>query len=125
MPAKLVRAAHVALPLPKGGEAEARQFYGQLLGFKEIMKPATLASRGGVWFDLGGFQVHLTPDEWAEKRPPGSGARPAFEITDAEGLRADLSKRQVNISDAPPIPGYRRFFALDPFGNRLEFLQKA
>lgn len=125
MPAKLVRPAHVSLPLPKGGEAEARQFYGQLLGFKEIMKPATLASRGGVWFDLQGFQVHLTPDEEASKRAPGTGARPAFEITDAEALRMDLAKRQVNISDAPPIPGYRRFFALDPFGNRLEFLQKA
>ena len=120
-----MRRAHVALPLPKGGEAEARRFYGQLLGFKEVMKPASLASRGGVWFDVEGFQVHLTPDEHAAARPPGTGARPAFEVTDAEALRQDLSRRQVNVSDAPPLPGFRRFYVLDPFGNRLEFLQKA
>lgn len=125
MPAKLVRPAHVSLPIAKGGEAEVRRFYGQLLGFKEVMKPAALASRGGVWFDLQGFQLHLTPDDDLSKRAPGTGARPAFEVSDVEALRTDLVRRQVNISDAPPIPGAKRFFALDPWGNRLEFIERA
>lgn len=123
---KARRAAHATVPIPKGEEAKARTFYGQALGLREIPKPAALAARGGVWFDLDGFQVHATVEERPASLPMGgAGVRLAFEVDDVEAMRKDLTRRQVNVQDAPPIPGARRFHALDPWGNRLEFIQKA
>ena len=51
---------HVQLAMPTGLEADARQFYGTLLGLPELEKPEALKSRGGVWFGLAdGRQLHL------------------------------------------------------------------
>ena len=50
---------HLQLAMPAGREAEARAFYGGILGLPEIGKPANLAVRGGVWFALGSQQLHL------------------------------------------------------------------
>ncbi len=36
----------------------AREFYGELLGLREIAKPRTFAFRV-IWFDLGTQQLHL------------------------------------------------------------------
>jgi catechol 2,3-dioxygenase-like lactoylglutathione lyase family enzyme len=41
---------HVQVAAPPGCEAEARRFYGELLGLAEIAKPESLAAAGGVWF---------------------------------------------------------------------------
>ncbi len=50
---------HIQLAMPPGGEAKARQFYGQMLGLAEVPKPEPLASRGGCWFEGPGTVVHL------------------------------------------------------------------
>ena len=47
---ELVGIDHVQLSMPPGGEAEARRFYGSVLGLREVAKPAELAGRGGCWF---------------------------------------------------------------------------
>jgi catechol 2,3-dioxygenase-like lactoylglutathione lyase family enzyme len=44
---------HVQLAMPRGAESAARAFYGGVLGLAEIVKPAALAARGGVWFRAG------------------------------------------------------------------------
>ena len=55
---------HVQLPMPAGGEAEARRFYGQILGLREVDKPPALAGRGGCWFaGPPGVAIHLAPEE--------------------------------------------------------------
>lgn len=46
----LTRIDHVQLAMPPGGEAQARQFYVDVLGLREIAKPPHLAKRGGAWF---------------------------------------------------------------------------
>lgn len=38
---------HLQLAAPKGCEAAARRFFGQLLGLPEVEKPEPLRSRGG------------------------------------------------------------------------------
>jgi catechol 2,3-dioxygenase-like lactoylglutathione lyase family enzyme len=48
--------------MPAGGERQARHFYGELLGLKEVEKPANLQGRGGVWFMTGNLQLHLGVD---------------------------------------------------------------
>jgi catechol 2,3-dioxygenase-like lactoylglutathione lyase family enzyme len=113
---------HVQLAMPRGGEGEAREFYGRLLGLPELPKPAVLASRGGAWFALpDGRQLHLGVEEPFR---PNRKAHPAFLVSDLDALaRATESEgRPVGWDDAL-APEYRRFYGEDPFGNRVEFLQ--
>src|SRR4051794_34434142 len=50
---------HVQVAAPPGCEAEARGFYGALLGLSELDKPPALAGRGGAWFGCGAQQLHV------------------------------------------------------------------
>jgi catechol 2,3-dioxygenase-like lactoylglutathione lyase family enzyme len=115
---------HVQLAAPPDGEAEARAFYGGLLGLEEIVKPPALAARGGCWFQCGAQQIHIgieTEFRAAKK------AHPALRLADRagfDGLLARLTARGVIIKhDDEEIPGVTaRFFIADPWGNRLELL---
>lgn len=49
---------HAQLAMPVGEEDRARHFFVDVLGMLEIDKPATLAARGGVWFEAGGLTLH-------------------------------------------------------------------
>lgn len=108
--------------MPEGGEEEARRFYGDLLGLPESSKPPELASRGGCWFQGEGVEVHL-----GVERPfnPARKGHPAFLVDDLDDVRARLEKAGVTTSEDASLPGYRRFHAADPFGNRLEFVAPA
>jgi len=109
--------SHINVTMPKGSEDIARAFYVGLLGLKEIPKPESLRSRGGVWFDAGGLDVHLS----IEEQRPGPDAYRHFglECPDVDGLRAKLKAAGVATEDGRPAP-WRRFFVRDPFGNRIE-----
>ena len=50
---------HVQLAAPPDCEAEARRFFGDLLGLEEVDKPDPLRARGGVWFRVGTQQLHV------------------------------------------------------------------
>lgn len=114
------RIDHVQLAAPKGRETEAREFYSGLLGLEEIEKPPVLQARGGAWFKFGDVQVHVGVEE-----PffPAKKAHPAFEVLGLEALREKLIVNGVQVLDDDNLPGAIRFYAHDPFGNRLEFLQ--
>jgi catechol 2,3-dioxygenase-like lactoylglutathione lyase family enzyme len=106
---------HVQVAAPAGCEEEARAFYGGILGLEEIAKPAPLAARGGVWFRVGPQQLHVgVEQEFAAARK----AHPAFAVDDLEAL----AERIGVVRWDEELPGVRRFYAHDPFGNRLEFL---
>jgi len=115
---------HVQVALPAGGEAEARTFYGGLIGLEEIEKPALLAARGGVWFRVGAHQLHLGVEK---SFVPAQKAHPAFRLDDPSALHALAASlaeagSPVTWADPAEIPGRERFHVADPFGNRLEFL---
>lgn len=111
---------HVQLAMPEGGETEARRFYGDILGMSEEEKPEALRRRGGVWFASGSAAVHLGVE--GDFRPARK-AHPALLVADLESLRARLEAAGHPIRTDEPLPGFRRFYADDPFGNRIEFLQ--
>lgn len=111
---------HVQIAMPRGEEALARQFYGEFLGLAEIPKPENLARRGGVWFALGDRQLHLGVEEPFH---PARKAHPAFRVEDLDSLRDRIRAAGHQPVDDEPLPGYRRFYLADPFGNRLEFLE--
>jgi catechol 2,3-dioxygenase-like lactoylglutathione lyase family enzyme len=114
---------HIQLAIPAGGEDVARDFYGGMLGLIEVAKPAQLAGRGGCWFRSsdGDVEVHLGVEE--EFRPARK-AHPAFLVEDLDGLRARLDRGGAEIRDDVQLEGHRRFHAFDPFGNRLELLER-
>jgi catechol 2,3-dioxygenase-like lactoylglutathione lyase family enzyme len=115
-----LRLHHVQLAMPGCGEEEARRFYQDLLGLKEVEKPTTLRGRGGAWFRGPALEVHLGVEQEfraARKAHPGI-------LTDAlEKLAARLTEAGVEVLWDADFPGFRRFYAHDPFGNRLEFLE--
>ncbi|MCI0340745.1 MAG: VOC family protein [Planctomycetales bacterium] len=120
---RLTRLDHVQVAIPKGKEPEARAFYGEVLGLREIPKPPELAGRGGLWFQLGDVQIHLGSD--AAHAAPSPKAHLAFHVEDLEAARARLRGAGARFEEGPPIPGAPRFFVFDPFGFRLEFQQAA
>jgi len=52
------RLNHVHITGPPGCESKARWFYGELLGLREIPKPAPLRERGGVLFQVANCESH-------------------------------------------------------------------
>ncbi|MEH7225331.1 VOC family protein [Bacillus sp. JJ1566] len=111
---------HIQLAAPKGSENEARHFYATILGCQEIEKPETLRKNGGVWFAYGSVQIHIGIDD---PYVPAKKAHPAFEIQNLEDLKQHLQNNNVDVIDDNNLPCANRFYAHDPFGNRLEFLE--
>ena len=114
---------HVALPFPGTEEAldAARHFYGALVGLGELTVPPTL--EGVLWFDTGdGTEIHLYTDPQASAvRSP---RHPCLRVTGLAELRERLRNAGAElIEPADDIPGRKRFFAFDPFGNALEFAE--
>jgi catechol 2,3-dioxygenase-like lactoylglutathione lyase family enzyme len=113
---------HVQIAAPRGCEGEARRFFGELLGLEELEKPEPLRARGGVWFALGGGgQLHIgVEDQFA----PARKAHPAFRVPAGEldelVTRLEAAGERVEWDDS--LPGVRRFYTADPWGNRLELL---
>lgn len=115
------RLHHMQLAIPRGGEDVARAFYGDALGLAEADKPPVLAARGGCWFRGDGVELHLGVED--DFRPARKG-HPGIEIDGLDALATRLADHDIDVRWDGDFPGYRRFYADDPFGNRLEFLER-
>jgi catechol 2,3-dioxygenase-like lactoylglutathione lyase family enzyme len=109
--------------MPPGGEDDARAFYAGILGLQEVAKPENLRGRGGCWFRSpdGDVEVHLGVEEDFR---PARKAHPAFLVDDLEALRTSLLAGGHPVQDDEQLEGHERCYGFDPFGNRLEFLQR-
>jgi catechol 2,3-dioxygenase-like lactoylglutathione lyase family enzyme len=119
---KVVAIDHVQLAMPTGGEAAARRFYGEVLGFTEVPKPEAMRARGGVWFQAGPVQVHLGVEP---EMKPSLKAHPALVVTELDRYRARLAEAGCRWQDAAAeeLPDVRRGHTWDPFGNRIELIE--
>jgi catechol 2,3-dioxygenase-like lactoylglutathione lyase family enzyme len=106
---------HVQVAAPPGCEPEARRFYGELLGLQEVEKPEPVRGRGGVWFE----QLHVGV---AEDFTPARKAHPALRVEDLDGLAERLRAAGAPVQWDEALPGVRRFYTADPWGNRIELL---
>lgn len=120
MSLKIKKLDHVQLSIPAGCEAAARKFYRDVLGLTEVEKPSALIVNGGLWFAVADIQLHLGIEDNHGKVK----RHPAFEVEDLAQARTYLASHDVEIKEEIPIPGIRRFSFYDPFGNRIELLQK-
>jgi catechol 2,3-dioxygenase-like lactoylglutathione lyase family enzyme len=110
---------HVQVAAPPGCEAEARAFYGRLLGLPELEKPPALAVRGGAWFACGAQQLHVGVDQGFT---PAGKAHPALLAADLAAVAERLTGAGAPVRWDDEIPGVARFYTEDPWGNRLEIV---
>jgi catechol 2,3-dioxygenase-like lactoylglutathione lyase family enzyme len=113
----------VQIAMPPGREDDARAFYGDVLGLTEAEKPEPLRARGGCWFHSPdrSVEVHLGVEDDFR---PARKAHPAFLVDDLDGLRGRLTKAGAEVVDDVQLEGNSRCYGFDPFGNRLEFIQR-
>ncbi len=113
---------HVQIAIPVGAEDAARGFYGALLGLTELPKPAAMAARGGCWFQLGAQQLHMGAE--ADFRAARK-AHVALVSDQLDALRQKVEAAGYATKDDSPVDRRYRFYTEDPFGNRIEFMDRA
>jgi catechol 2,3-dioxygenase-like lactoylglutathione lyase family enzyme len=110
---------HVQVCIPPGSEEKARAFYEGVLGFHPVEKPDSLKAYPTMWFQNGDIELHVAIDPVI----PRTKQHPAIAVEDVDDVRAHLIAHGIAIHEEPNIPDRRRFSFLDPFGNRIEFLE--
>ncbi len=111
---------HVQVAIPPGGEAHAKSFYEGLLGLGEIPKPPNLAARGGAWFRNEFVRIDAGVED---PFSPARKAHPALRFVSLDALAGRLMASGHDVRWDTEIPGIRRFYTDDPFGNRIECLE--
>lgn len=103
-------------------EEQARDFYCGVLGLKAIPKPVCLSGRGGFWLQVGDQQVHVGIEDGVDRNLTKTHV--AYEVSDLPHWQKTLAAKDIEIVRGEPIPGYDRFEFRDPFGNRVEMIQR-
>ena len=111
---RVARIDHIQIAAPEGCEAAAREFYGSILGMKEIDKRPVLRTRGGCWFECGSQQLHIGVERSFQ---PAKKAHPAFAVHEMDELRKTLMDRGLPLVEDESLPGTCRFYAEDLGGT--------
>jgi catechol 2,3-dioxygenase-like lactoylglutathione lyase family enzyme len=111
---------HVQVAIPWGKVAEALSFYEGVLQFARVPKPAEL-DQSGAWLVQGLVNLHLGEEKEFEA---ARRAHPALLVDNIELIldKAERGGHALRIDDGPT--GYKRASVFDPFGNRIELMQK-
>ena len=112
---------HVQLAMPRGREAEGERFYAGLLGIPRVPKPPQLEKRGGCWFRGAAVELHLGVEE---PFVPARKVHPALLVNGLDELIARLEQGGAEVQWDEQLDGPRRCYAFDPFGNRLELIER-
>jgi catechol 2,3-dioxygenase-like lactoylglutathione lyase family enzyme len=115
------RLHHAQITIPSNATDQARAFYSDLLGLREIPKPKSLQARGGFWLEISGQEIHISLEDGVDRNT--TKAHLAYQVDGLEFWRSRLSNAGFAILEGVPIPGFERFEIRDPFGNRLEMIQ--
>ena len=114
---------HVNVTVPRALEAEAKQFYGIVMGLQEVPKPETSRGRGGAWYQLDRVQLHLSIEDGLGENCI-SKRHVCYTVRDLAESEERFRQAGVEIiPDDQPTPGWSRFYVRDPGGNRLEIAQ--
>jgi catechol 2,3-dioxygenase-like lactoylglutathione lyase family enzyme len=112
---------HIQLAMSEGKEELADRFYCKILGFRKLQKPAHLEGRGGRWFHSNGVNLHLGIER---EFVPARKAHPVFVVRSLSELKTRLDEANIEIVWDTQIQGFEHFYTSDPFGNRLEFMER-
>ncbi|HEY2960852.1 MAG TPA: VOC family protein [Pyrinomonadaceae bacterium] len=112
---------HVNVTVSPELEQATKEFYGAVLGLKQVPKPST-SRQSGAWYQIGASQLHLSVE--TEQRGPLSSRHVCFTVSDLRAAEARFREAGVEIiPDARPVEGTSRFYVRDPGGNMLEITQ--
>ncbi len=117
----VIQLHHVNVTVPAELETATKNFYGSVLGLKQVPKPAA-ARPSGAWYQIGATQLHLSVEDEADGAM--SSRHVCFAVLDL--LAAEKRFREAGVEIIPdprPIPGAPRFYVRDPGGNQLEIVQ--
>jgi catechol 2,3-dioxygenase-like lactoylglutathione lyase family enzyme len=119
----MTRLHHVNVVVPPGATDRVVGFYADVLGLRQVPKPAEGVRQTGAWFDIGdtGAQVHISERD-GERHPQ---AHFGLVVDDYDGTLDRVRAAGLPWEDQPPIFGGRRGFTRDPEGNRVELLERA
>lgn len=111
---------HIQISIPAGKLADALRFYVDALGFTRIPKPAEL-SQDGAWLVQGKVSLHLGEEK--EFATDGR-AHPAFQVGNIDALMHACKGAGYRVRWDEGPTGYKRGSVFDPFGNRVELMQR-
>ena len=115
--ATVIALHHVNVTVPPELEQVTKQFYGAVLGLKEVPKPKGTRP-SGAWYQIGENQLHLSVDR---EDGPLSSRHVCFTVADLRATEARFREAGVEIiPDSRPMEGTSRFYVRDPGGNMLE-----
>ena len=112
---------HVQIAIPVASEDRARAFYSGILGFTEIDKPPQMAGRKSIWFVAGAVNLHLGIEP---QFTPARRAHPAFVVESLDKILAACERTGITTKPDTSFNGFRRVHVFDPFGNRLELMER-
>lgn len=112
------RTDHIHICVPSDRLEEARAFYTDVIGLKEIQRAVELKDEG-IWFQAGDIELHVGVEEGLIK----TMRHTAFEVTDLAAARAHLKQQGVQFKEQRKIARRNRFAFIDPFGNQMELLE--
>jgi catechol 2,3-dioxygenase-like lactoylglutathione lyase family enzyme len=119
---QLVGINHVNVTVPAAFELAAKQFYGGVLGLRQIPKPEGPRKNVGAWYEIGGLQLHLSIEDGPQNR--ASDRHVCYQVADIASAKLHFRTAGIEvIPDDDPIKGMSRFFARDPGGNLIEVTQ--
>lgn len=109
----------VEVPIPRGRVEEARNFYGAVLGLRELNRSTSLSRDAVVHFALpDGRELQLgTVDDFRPLRK----SHLTFETKDLDGMSEVLGRAGHRTEWDFGTPRIR-FSCQDPFGNHLNFI---
>jgi len=119
--ARVKRLQHTSVPMPPGGKAQARWFYGTVLNMEEKRPPVSLSTLHLVWFRAGEDEVHLFEEEALGHA--SNAQHLCLEVDDLAAYRDRCAAHGVAIEETLAIVNRPRFFVRDPFGNQIELTQ--
>lgn len=112
---------HVNVTVSAERENAAKQFYGLVLGLRQIAKPAT-SRQNGAWYEIGNAQLHLSVED---EEPLLSSRHVCFTVSDLAEAEQKFRDAGIEIiADPRPNPNAPRFYVRDPGGNQLEIAQQ-
>jgi predicted enzyme related to lactoylglutathione lyase len=113
---------HIQITIPVTSEDRARAFYSGILGFTEIEKPPQMVQRKSIWFVAGAVNLHLGIEPHFH---PAKRAHPAFVVEGLDAILAACERAGLITKPDTSFNGFRRVHVFDPFGNRLELMERS
>ncbi|QUW21588.1 VOC family protein [Sporosarcina sp. Marseille-Q4063] len=104
---------------------KAKQFYGEILGLKEINRPNF--DFPGAWYKIGNQQLHLIVFQDSEtlrnnRQVETKDGHFAIRVHDYYQTLAYLKDKGVQVTENPnSTSGFAQIFCTDPDNNLIEF----